>query len=134
MLHRGPPKQMSRAYERVAKLAKSDHSSRMQSNVPNHLEAISSEHRALVLLRLLLRAAKYTSNELLMSDWLTAIGLACCSSQLRRQLRELEEAGLLVTREVEGTLVAELSSRGAEVAEGKAVVDGVLRPPPECPY
>lgn len=129
-----PSKQTSRAYERVANLATNDHSLRMRSNVPNRLETISSEHRALALLRLLLRAAKYTSNELLMSDWLTAIGLAYCSSQLKRPLRELEEAGLLVTREVKGTLVAKLSNRGAEVADGKEVVECVLRPPPECLY
>lgn len=34
------------------------------------------------------------------SDWLTSIGPACHSSELERQLCELEEAGLLSTKDV----------------------------------
>lgn len=106
----------------------------MLQNAQNQLETLSSEHRALAVLRLLFRAPTYKSNELLLSDWLGAIGLTCSSSQLKRQLRELEDAGLLETSEVEGNLVVQMSNEGAEVAEGKRIVEGVLRPTPECPY
>ena len=76
----------------------------MLLNSSNQVEALSNEPRSLALLRLLLRAPTYRSNEFLLSDWLRATGLACSSSQLKRQLRELEEAGLLETSDMEGNL------------------------------
>ncbi len=106
----------------------------MLRNAPNQLETLCNEHRSLAVLRTLFRLPAYTSNELLLSDWLTAVGLSCCSSDLRCLLRKLEEAELLTTKDVDGTLVAELSNKGAEVAEGRIVVEGVLRAAPECPY
>jgi DNA-binding HxlR family transcriptional regulator len=118
----------------VAKQVANGHSVNMQRNAPNQLESLSSEHRALALLRLLFRVPTYRSNELFLSDWLSAIGLACSSSQLKRQLCELEESGLLETTDVEGNLIVKLSDKGADVAEGKQVVLGVLRPTPDCPY
>lgn len=106
----------------------------MLQNTPNQLESLSSEHRALALLRLLLRTPTYKSNTLLISDWLCATGLACSALKLKAQLRELEEAGLLETSEIEGTVVVRLLKKGVEVAEGGVVVEGVLRPTPECTY
>ena len=118
----------------MAKQVGNGHYKNMLQNAPNKLESVSNEHRALALLRLLFRAPAYRSNELLLYDWLSEIGLACTSSQLRRQVRELEETELLEISDVKGNVVVELSSRGAEVAEGRLIIEGVLRPAPECTY
>lgn len=106
----------------------------MLQNTPHQFETLSSQHKALALLRVLFRCPAYSSNELLLSDWLSVIGLTGSSPELKQVLRKLEDDGLLATKDVEGVLVVVLSGEGAEVAEGRVVVDGVLRPSPECPY
>ena len=104
--------------------------------LPNRspLNEIREEHRALALLRTLLRSPSYTANNLLLSDWLERLGLGASHDVIRTDLHRLQELGLC-TLDKEGELLrVALSERGLDVAEGRSQADGILRPGPECPY
>lgn len=100
----------------------------------NTLDAIHEEHRLLAVLRALLRSPAYTANALLLRDWLNRLGFAASQDVIRADLERLQEFGLCILNK-EGELVRViLTERGQEVAEGYMLIEGVLRPGPECPY
>ncbi len=95
---------------------------------------LKSEHQALAVLRVLSRLSGFASNERLLHDWLQSIGLVADREQLIGLLVNLQRSALLVLDEIDGLTVVRLTAKGHEVARGIVQVDGVLRPPPECPY
>jgi DNA-binding GntR family transcriptional regulator len=103
-------------------------------NRPNELSRLRSEHRALAILRLLDRQPGYRSNELLIADWLAMIGLAGSWAETRDLLETLERKRLVKLETAEGVMVAELTEQGLDAAKGVMIVEGVLRPGPECPF
>ncbi len=87
-----------------------------------------SEDRRLVILRVLLRASGYSSNESILHDALRMLGHRCSRDVVRTELTWLAEQGL-VRVEVIGTVhVAKLTSRGQDCAGGDVSVPGVKRP------
>lgn len=103
-------------------------------NRPDELSRLRSEHRALAILRLLDRQPGYRSNELLIADWLAMIGLAGTRAEARDLLETLERKRLVKLETTERMIVAELTEQGLDAAKGVTIVEGVLRPGPECPY
>lgn len=100
----------------------------------NPLDEILEEHRLLALLRALQRAPTYTANELVLRDCLDRLGLAADLMVVRADLQRLQELSLC-TLDGQGELVrVVLTERGGDVAEGRVLVEGVLRPGPACPY
>ena len=73
----------------------------------------------------------YSLNESMLHSVLGLYGHAVSRDQVRTQIRWLEEQGLVTVEDVAGILVARLSGRGEDVANGSAVVDGVKRPRPK---
>lgn len=88
-------------------------------------------HARLAVLRALAEAVQHTANDSVLSARMDALGLPVTRDQLRTQLGWLEEQGLIrLTRPTDSLLVACLRERGAEVASGRAHVDGIQRPSP----
>ena len=73
----------------------------------------------------------YSLNESILQDVLKAYGHSVSRDRVKTEIRWLEEQALVAVDDISGTLVAKLTRRGADVAEGTARVDGVKRPRPE---
>lgn len=82
----------------------------------------------LVLLRVLDEMPSYRANSSVLANVLHQFGHAATRDQVKTELRWLAEQGLLTLDEAGGVLVATLAERGQDVAEGRAVVDGIARP------
>jgi len=85
----------------------------------------------LVILRALSKAPGYSANDSILHDVLGSFGHNLSRDMVRSHMRWLEEQGLLDLQKIgDRTLVASISERGVDVANGRAVVDGVKRPAP----
>lgn len=82
----------------------------------------------LVLLRILLEMPGYRANSSVLAGMLHQLGHAATRDQVKTELRWLAEQGLITLEEVVSVLVCTLHERGQDVADGRAVVDGVARP------
>lgn len=88
-------------------------------------------HARLAVLRALAGAAQHTANDSVLSTEMDRLGLPVTRDQLRTQLGWLEEQGLVrLNRPTENLIVVMLRERGADVAIGRAHVEGVQRPSP----
>lgn len=103
-------------------------------NAPPVIEAIKAEHRSLAILRVLERQAGYRSNEQVLADYLERIALWESRKILRENLNVLKERGLINIDWCESLIVVTLTESGQDVALGRIIVEGVLRPGPECAY
>ncbi len=82
----------------------------------------------LVSLRVLSETPGYRSNSSVIVSCLDRYGHAVTRDQMKTELRWLAEQGLVELEEAGSVLVAKLTERGQDVAEGRAVVDGVAKP------
>ena len=82
----------------------------------------------LVCLRILSESPGYRANSSVLANLLDRIGHSVTRDQVKTEVRWLEEQGLVKVEEASSVLVATLTERGQDVAEGRAVVDGVARP------
>ncbi|WP_242415070.1 ArsR family transcriptional regulator [Sphingomonas panni] len=88
-------------------------------------------HARLAVLRALAEAVQHTANDSVLSMVMDTLGLPVTRDQLRTQLGWLEEQGLIrLARPTDNLLVASLRERGADVAIGRAHVEGIQRPSP----
>jgi DNA-binding transcriptional ArsR family regulator len=86
-------------------------------------------HVRLAVLRALVDAPQNVANDSVLATAMGELGLPVTRDQLRGQLGWLEEQGLIrLARPKETMIVASLRERGAEVALGRASVEGVQRP------
>ncbi len=92
-------------------------------------ELVNSDLR-LVVLRSLAQDPGYAHNEYVLKQMLVQLGHSVSGDKLRAELFWLREQGLVDLADVSGTVVAKLTGRGKDVAEGAAVVPGVHRPEP----
>ena len=92
---------------------------------------IFTQDQRLVILRSLADAG-YDANESILDDCLTLYGHKISRDLVRNHLNWLEEQGLVkIERLSGGFMVAKVTQRGLDVANGEAVVDGVKRPRPK---
>jgi hypothetical protein len=88
------------------------------------------ETRRLEILRLLAEAPEYEAGQHLLYAALPGRGLASSADQVAADLAWLGEQGLADVSEVGGLRLARITTRGLDVAAGRAVVPGVARPQP----
>lgn len=84
----------------------------------------------LAILRFLLEDSDYRLNTSLLQDGLTSIGLDMTRGQIETECAWLEERDLVAVETVGPVKVVRLLERGADVAAGRVLVDGVKRPGP----
>lgn len=82
----------------------------------------------MAILRALAELPLFRANSSVLASILDQFGHAVSRDQVKTELRWLEEQGLVAIDEVGSVLVATLNERGQDVAEGRAVVDGIARP------
>ncbi len=88
----------------------------------------TDQHVRLTILRFLLEAPGYTANASTLKTVCQAFALVVSGDQIRTNIGWLADQRL-VTRTVQDDMViATLTERGGDVAEGRARVDGVARP------
>lgn len=88
-------------------------------------------HARLAILRALVEAVQHTANDSVLAMLMEQLGLPVTRDQLRGQLGWLEEQGLVrLLRPSDSLVVASLRERGADVALGRAHVEGIQRPAP----
>ena len=91
-----------------------------------------AEHVRLCLLRLLHEAPGYEANNSILADGVVMFGLRVSRDVVNAELAWLDEQRLITLRKITANIsVAALTSRGQDVAEGKATVPGVKRRGPE---
>ncbi|MDY0164648.1 hypothetical protein [Desulfobotulus sp.] len=93
-------------------------------------ERLITEDRRLVLLRLLEASEGYTANAYLLTAALPDFGHTVSHDRVCTELGWLAEQGLATVSHPGGVAVATLTTRGADVAGGRARVAGVKRPLP----
>jgi hypothetical protein len=81
-------------------------------------------------LRLLAELPEYRANDIVITDAVRALGLACTNDQMRGHMVWLEEQRLVTIADLGGVTVATLTERGGEVAAGRSEIAGVQRPKP----
>jgi hypothetical protein len=91
------------------------------------LQNIQNQHARLSIL-LALQALNYTSNDSIIKDSCDAFANPMSSDQIRTQLGWLAEQGLVTLERKTSYMIATLTSRGQDVANGRSFVDGVKRP------
>jgi DNA-binding transcriptional ArsR family regulator len=93
-----------------------------------------SEHLAeiarLALLTALADAPGYTLNSVMAHTVLSGAGLPLSRDRVATEIAWLAEQGLLTARAQGQWTVAELTTRGLDVAQGLSTVPGVARPEP----
>lgn len=95
----------------------------------NYLRHLS-EHRRISMLILLARLPGYGANDSVLCDAVNRAGVPSTRDQIRGDLAWLAEQGLIEIEPLADLKIARLTERGRDVAEGRAVVDGVKRPSP----
>lgn len=92
---------------------------------------IFTKDQRLVILRSLVEAG-YDANESILDDCLALYGHKISRDLVRTHLNWLEEQGLVKIEHLgNGFMIASITQRGVDVANGEAVVDGVKRPAPK---
>ena len=92
--------------------------------------AVNDGYIRATALRLLADLPEYRANDIVVADAVRAVGLGCTNDQLRGHLTWLQEQRLVTVEDIGGIKVATLTERGAEIAAGRAYIDGVQRPKP----
>lgn len=96
------------------------------------LQDITNAEIRLTILRLLADDPGYDLNESILKRALAEFGYEVSTDALRTQLAWLEEQGAISPRTVAGSLlVAKLTTRGEDIAAGRARVPGIARPRPQ---
>lgn len=88
-------------------------------------------HLRLALLKLLAGSPGYAANASILRDAAQQVGLDVPRDGVVTEVAWLAEQGLVKSEEIRaGVIVATLTPRGLDTAEGRAVVPGVRRPAP----
>ena len=95
------------------------------------MQTILTKDQRLVILRSLAEAG-YDAKESILSDCLDLYGHDISRDLVRNHLVWLEEQGLIqLERLKDGYMVASITQRGLDVAQGRVTVEGVKRPRPK---
>jgi len=94
-------------------------------------QARITEDQRLVILRALAEdSAGYELNESILHTILADFGHKCSRDKVKTELQWLQEQGLITTSTAAACIIARLTSRGLDVAQGNTTVPGVKRPSP----
>lgn len=88
------------------------------------------QHLRIGILRVLAGVQGYSANESLLTDALHELGFGATRDQVRSELTWLKEQSLVTIDDLSGLMIAAVSQRGVDVAEGRAAVPGVKKPSP----
>ncbi len=95
------------------------------------LRELITQDQRLVILRSLIESG-YDANESILDDCLALYGHKVSRDLVRNHLNWLDEQGLVqLERLSNGFIVAKITQRGVDVANGEAMVQGVKRPSPK---
>ena len=98
----------------------------------DRLSRLVIEDQRLTVLQLLAEAKGYDLSRHVLSPALEQLGHRPSTAALRTLLSWLEEQGMVTIKMIgEDLEVATLTSRGADVASGRASCPGIKRPPPD---
>lgn len=86
--------------------------------------------RRLAILRLLAEAPTYEASQTLLYQALDDQALGASDDQVHDDLLRLAELELVATTDVAGVILAKITKRGIDVAQGRARAAGVARPRP----
>lgn len=89
-----------------------------------------SKHRRLTILRFLADSPEYTSNASILESVCNSFGIPSNRDQVMNELEWLQEQRFVTCQDTSGFRVATVTSRGVEIAQGKARSEGVQRPRP----
>lgn len=92
--------------------------------------AYQTEDRRLTILRALESAAQYRANAMLLRRYCDHMGHVVSADKISADLAWLAEAELLTLERQPEITIATLTTRGLDVATGRAVHPGVQRPAP----
>lgn len=95
-------------------------------------DAFNRKHRRLAILRVLLSAPGYASNESILSQMVNALGIVTTRDQVRGEVAWLAEQGFVTVEDLGGLMVATATTRGTEIAEGIASHPDIARPSPKA--
>lgn len=88
------------------------------------------QHRRLSILRALAGAPEYTANDSMLTELVNSVGVTSTRDQVVTAIGWLAEQGLVTAEKLSSLTVAKVTTRGADVAAGRASVEGVKRPSP----
>lgn len=89
------------------------------------------EHVRLAVLRLLDSQPTYCANDSVLTTAIAALGLSCTRDQMRAELSWLQDMRMVtLVRPMDGVIVATLTERGGDVANGRSSIPGIQRPSP----
>ena len=90
-----------------------------------------TQDRRLVILKALAAAAQYRANAYLLRSFCDTMGHTASADRIAGDLAWLREAGLITTDQARpDVLLATLTTRGLDVADGRAEHPGVQKPRP----
>ncbi len=92
--------------------------------------AYIAEDQRLAVLSVLAADAGYAHNDRVLQSALAVVGHAVSSDRVRTIIGWLQEQELVTVEEVGDLLVSKLTTRGLDVAQGRAAQAGVRRPRP----
>lgn len=88
------------------------------------------QDRRLTILKALEAAVGYRAAQFVLARYCEQFGHTVSADRMRTDLTWLSEQGLIKLESPEGVFVATLTTRGLDVAAGRATVPGVARPQP----
>lgn len=89
-----------------------------------------SRHRRLTILKYLAESPEYTSNASILVDVCNKFGVTSTRDQVTGDLSWLREQGMVTYDQLGEFIVVTATTRGVEIAQGKARHEGVQRPRP----
>lgn len=87
-----------------------------------------AKHRRLSILRHLEKSADYTSNVSIITDVLNGVGVTSTRDQVVTDLTWLRDNGFVTYQASGDFIVAEVTSRGVEIALGRTTHPDIQRP------
>jgi hypothetical protein len=92
--------------------------------------SVLTDHLRLTILRVLHSSPGLTANSSIIQGVCGEFGVVVSRDVVKTEIAWLEEQGLLKSQPIGQMVVATISERGLDVAEGRAIVPGVQRPAP----